>query len=365
MSLKCGIIWLTNIGKTTLFNCMSKTRAQSSNFAFSTNKSNMGMCDVPDTRLFELDKLIKAEKVVPALVELVDIPGLAKGASQGEGIGNSFLADIRQTDALIHVLRCFDDENLAHIEGSINPVRDKEIVELELQIKDLDQVEKKMQRVERAAKTGDKDAKKMIEVLQQYIDLFENFGNARNIDLSEDDKKCVADLMLLTDKPVVYVCNVDADSAINGNAYTEKFIESVKNENAEVLIIAGQMEAEIAELESMEDREVFLQDMGLTEPGVNKLIRSSYRLLNLIAFFTIGGKENRAWTIHKGVNAQVAAGTIHSDLERGFIRAEVIKYSDFIQYKTEAACRDAGKYRLEGKQYIVEDGDILHIRFNV
>ncbi len=365
MSLKCGIIGLTNIGKTTLFNCMSKTRAQSSNFAFSTNKSNMGMCDVPDPRLWELDKLIKAEKVVPALVELVDIPGLAKGASQGEGIGNSFLADIRQTDALIHVLRCFDDENLAHIEGSVNPVRDKEIVELELQIKDLDQVEKKILRAEKAAKTGDKDAKKMLEVLHAYKAHFENFANARTIDLDAEDKKYVADLMLLTDKPVVYVCNVDGDSAISGNAYSEKLKEAVKNEKAEVLVIAGQMEAEIAELESMEDREVFLQDMGLSEPGVNKLIRSSYRLLDLISFFTIGGKENRAWTIPMGVNAQVAAGTIHSDLERGFIRAEVIKYNDFIQYKTEVACRNAGKISLEGKQYIVEDGDILHIRFNV
>jgi len=365
MGLKCGIVGLTNIGKTTIFNCISNTKAETTNFAYSTSKSNMGVANVPDQRLFELDKVIKAEKVVPATIDIVDIPGLAKGANQGEGVGNAFLADIRQTDAIIHVLRCFDDENLAHVEGSIDPVRDKEIIEFELQVKDLEVIERKIQRTEKGAKAGDKDAKHGLEVLAKYKRHLENMQNVRTLEVHEDEKRWVNDMFLLTDKPVMYVCNVDEKSALTGNKYVDALKEAVKNENTEVLIIAGALEAEIAELESEEDRIAFLQDYGLTEPGVNVLIRSAYRLLNLIAFFTIGGKENRAWTIHKGMTAPQAAGVIHSDLERGFIRAEVTKYDDLIFYSNEHKVKEHGKLAVEGKNYIVCDGDILHIRFNV
>ncbi len=365
MGLKCGIVGLTNIGKTTIFNCISNTKAQTTNFAYSVNKSNMGVADVPDLRLLELDKIIKAEKLVPTTIEIVDIPGLAKGASQGEGIGNSFLADIRQTDAIIHVLRCFDDPNLPHVEGSIDPVRDKEIVDLELQVKDLEQVERKMQRLEKAAKAGEKDAKQGLEVLKRYKEHFENFQNARTLEVSEEEHKYVADMMLLTEKPVLYVCNVDDKSAATTNPYVESLKEAVKNENTEVLVIAGALEAEIAELDNEEDKMAFLQDAGLQEPGVNRLVRSAYKLLNLISFFTVGGKENRAWTVKQGALAPQAAGAIHSDLERGFIRAEVIKYNDLITLGSELKCKEAGKLSVEGKNYVVQDGDILHIRFNV
>ncbi len=365
MGLKCGIVGLTNVGKTTIFNCISNTKAETTNFAYSTNKSNMGIANIPDQRLFELDKVIKAEKVVLATVDIVDIPGLAKGASHGEGVGNAFLADIRQTDAIIHVLRCFDDENLAHVEGSIDPVRDKEIIEFELQVKDLEVIERKIQRTEKGAKAGDKDAKHGLDVLAKYKKHLENMENVRTLDVSEDDKKWVNDMFLLTEKPVMYVCNVDEKSALTGNKYVDAVKEAVKNENTEVVIIAGALEAEIAELESEEDRIAFLQDYGLTEPGVNIMIRSAYKMLNLISFFTVGGKENRAWTIHKGMTAPQAAGAIHSDLERGFIRAEVTKYDDLIKYRTEVKVKEAGKLAVEGKSYVVCDGDILHIRFNV
>ncbi len=365
MSLNCGIIGLTNTGKTTIFNCMSNTKAEASNYAFSATKSNIGMVEVPDPRLDAIDALINSAKVVPATVEIVDLPGLAKGASQGEGVGNKFLADIQQMDALIHVLRCFEDDNLAHVEGSIDPVRDKDIVDFELQVRDLELVSRKIQRTEKLIKAGDKDAKKTMEVLLKYKEHFENFGNARDLDISNDDKKHVHELQLLTAKPVIYVCNVDDKSATTGNAYTKAVEETLKNENTEVLIIAGELEAEIAELEDAEDRAVFLSDAGLQEPGVNKLIRAAYKTLNLQAFFTAGPKEVKAWTIRKGMTAPQASGVIHSDLERGFIRAEVMKYDDFIQYKSEQGVKDAGKFKVEGKSYIVEDGDILHIRFNV
>ena len=365
MSLNCGIIGLTNTGKTTIFNCMSNTKAEASNYAFSAIKSNIGMVEVPDPRLDAIDALIKSAKVVPATVEIVDLPGLAKGASQGEGVGNKFLADIQQMDALIHVLRCFEDDNLAHVEGSIDPVRDKDIVDFELQVRDLELVSRKIQRTEKLIKAGDKDAKKTMEVLLKYKEHFENFGNARDLDISDDDKKHVHELQLLTAKPVIYVCNVDDKSATTGNPYTKAVEETLKNENTEVLIIAGELEAEIAELEDAEDRAVFLSDAGLQEPGVNKLIRAAYKTLNLQAFFTAGPKEVKAWTIRKGMTAPQASGVIHSDLERGFIRAEVMKYDDFIQYKSEQGVKDAGKFKVEGKSYIVEDGDILHIRFNV
>jgi ribosome-binding ATPase len=365
MGLQCGIIGITNTGKTTLFNCLSNTKAESSSFAFSSSKSNIGIINVPDPRLNILYKMENPAKLVPATVEIVDIPGLTKGSSTGEGIGNKFLADIRNTDALIHVLRCFDDENLPHIEGSVNPVRDKETVDLELQVKDLESVEKKIQKLERAAKVGDKDAKRGVEVLTVYKEHFENFQSARTAPVSSEDRKYVEDLFLLTEKPVLYVCNVDEKSAVNGNKYVEEVKAALKNEKTEILVIAAGLEAEIAELEDENDRLAFLKDMGLNEPGVNKLIRSAYSLLNLQSFFTVGPKEVRAWTIRKGMSAPQAAGVIHSDLERGFIRAEVMKYDDYIKYGSEHACKEAGKLGVEGKHYIVGDGDILHIRFNV
>ena len=364
MALNCGIIGLTNTGKTTIFNCMSNTKAESSSYAFSATKSNKGMVDVPDPRLYELDKLLPADKLVPATVEIVDLPGLAKGASQGEGVGNKFLADVQQTDALIHVLRCFDDENLAHIEGSVDPVRDLEIVDFELQVRDLDLVTRKLQRLEKLAKTGNKEAKKGMEVLTVYKEHLENFNNAGTAPVGDGDEQYIHDLLLLTAKPVIYVCNVDDASAVSGNAYVEK-VKAALPADAKVLIIAGELEAEIAELDDEEDRKAFLNDAGLKEPGVNKLVRAAYDVLNLQSFFTIGKTENRAWTIHKGMTAPQAAGVIHSDLERGFIRAEVMKYEDFIRYKSEQAVKEAGRFHVEGKNYVVEDGDIMHIRFNV
>ncbi|MEI6123459.1 MAG: redox-regulated ATPase YchF [Bacteroidota bacterium] len=365
MGLNCGIIGLANSGKTTLFNCMSNTKAQITNFAFSSNKSNVAVVNVPDDRLYVLEKLVKAVKVVHAAVEIVDIPGLTKGSSKGEGVGNSFLSDIRQTDAIIHVIRCFDDENLPHIEGSVNAVRDKEIIDLELQINDLDLIDRKLIKVEKLAKTGGKDAKRSLEVLTKYKNHLESFQSARTLDISAEDRKLVKDLCLLTEKPVLYVCNVDDASAVNGNQYVEKLKEAVKDENTQVLIVAGKMEAEIAELETMEDRLVFLNDVGLAEPSVNKLIKSAFHLLNLRTFFTAGPKEAKAWTIKAGMTAPQASGVIHSDLERGFIRAEVMKYNDFVALGSEHACKEAGKFNVEGKNYIVEEGDIMHIRFNV
>ncbi|MBW7848192.1 MAG: redox-regulated ATPase YchF [Bacteroidales bacterium] len=365
MALNCGIIGLTNTGKTTIFNCMSNTKAEASSFAFSATKSNIGMVEVPDKRLQAIDALIHSAKVVPATVEIVDVPGLAKGASQGEGVGNKFLADIQQMDALVHVLRCFDDPALPHIEGSVDPVRDMQIVDLELQVRDLDLVMRKIQRVEKLVKVGEKDAKKTMEVLQIYKNHLENFGNARTAPVEEEDKRHISELQLLTAKPVIFVCNVDDQSAVTGNRYSDLVKQVLEGSGAEVLVIAGKLEAEIAELEDAADREVFLSDAGLSEPGVNKLIMAAYKLLNLQSFFTAGPKEVKAWTIHKGMTAPQAAGVIHSDLERGFIRAEVMKYADFIQYKSEQAVKDAGKFKVEGKTYVVEDGDILHIRFNV
>ncbi len=324
----------------------------------------MGVANVPDPRLEALDKIIKAERLVPAAVEIVDIPGLAKGASQGEGVGNAFLADIRLCDALVHVLRCFDDPNMPHVEGSIDPIRDIDIVEFELQVKDLEQIERKLQRAEKAAKTGDKDAKKLMETLMKCKAHIEGFQSIRTLELTEEEKKHIADLMLLTQKPVMFVCNVDDTSAISGNKYSEQVLNEFKN-NAEIVVIAAKLEAEISELESEEDRMVFLEDVGLTEPGINRLVRSAYAMLNLISFFTVGGKENRAWTIRKGMTAPQAAGAIHSDLERGFIRAEVVKYNDLINLGSELKVKEAGKLSVEGKNYVIEDGDILHIRFNV
>ena len=365
MALSCGIVGLTNSGKTTLFNCMSNTKAEVTNYSFSSGKSNIGMVKVPDPRLKELEKLQPTEKLVQVVVDIVDLPGLAKGASQGEGIGNKFLGELRNTDAIIHVIRCFDDENLPHPSGSVDPVRDIEDLDFELQVADLQSIEKKIARMEKLLKTGDKNAKKAIEVLNKYKNHLENFQNARTLEVSEEEKAIVGDLFLLTTKPVFYVCNVDDNSAVTGNKYSDTVKEYLKDQDTEVLVIAAQLEAEIAELETEEERMEFLQDVGLSEPGVDKLIRSAYKILNLETFFTVGPKEIRAWTIKKGATAPEAAGVIHSDLQRGFIRAEVMKYNDFIELKSEQAVKEAGKLHIEGKNYIVEDGDILNIRFNV
>ncbi len=364
MSLNCGIIGLTNTGKTTIFNCMSNTKAQSSNYAFSATKSNIGIVNVPDPRLYKLDDLVKSEKVIPATVEIVDVPGLAKGASEGEGVGNKFLADIQQTDALIHVLRCFDDENLAHIEGSVDPVRDLEIVDFELQVRDLDLINRKIERLEKLTKSGDKDAKKGVAALLKYKEHLENFGNARTAPVADGDEFYIKDMQLLTEKTVLYVCNVDDSSATSDNDYVKKVREFL-GENENVIVVAGELEAEISELEDEDDRVEFLTDAGLEEPGVNRLVRAAYDALNLQSFFTAGPKEVRAWTIKKGMKAPEASGVIHSDLERGFIRAEVIKYDDFIKYGSEQAVKESGNFHVEGKNYIVDDGDVMHIRFNV
>lgn len=365
MALNCGIIGITNIGKTTIFNCVSNTKAEATSFAFSATKSNIGKVDVPDDRLFKIDALIKSKKVVPASVELVDVPGLVKGANQGEGVGNKFLADIQQMDALIHVVRCFDDDQLPHIEGSVDPVRDKEIVDFELQIRDLDLVERKIQRLEKLIRSGDKTAKHGIGVLTDVKNHLENLQSVRTLEIAEADKHLIDDIYLLTAKPIIYVCNVDEGSANSGNTYTEAFRESITAEDSEMIVIAGALEADIAELEDEEDRIAFLEDANLKEPGVNKLVQSAYRILNLQSFFTAGPMEVKAWTIRKGMTAPQASGIIHSDLERGFIRAEVMQYEDFIELGSEQKCKDQGKFHVEGKNYIVGDGDILHIRFNV
>ena len=365
MALKCGIIGVANVGKSTLFNCMSNSKVETSSFAFTTNKSNMGVVNVPDPRLYNLENFQPTEKVIPATVDIVDIPGLTKGASQGEGVGNKFLSDIRNTDALIQVLRCFDDEQLPHIDGSINPVRDIETINLELQVKDLESVEKKTERLAKLAKTGDKDARRGLEVMELYKAHFEDFQNARTLEISDSDKKHGEDLFLLTNKPVMYVCNVEDEAAIKGNAYVDQVKEYLANEDMEILVLAARLESEIAELEDEEDRKEFLADAGLEEPGVSKLVRSAYSMLNLVSFFTVGPKEIRAWTIRKGASAPEAAGAIHSDLQRGFIRAEVMKYTDFIELGSEQACKEKGKLAVEGKNYVVEEADILHIRFNV
>lgn len=365
MALQCGIIGITNVGKTTIFNCISNTKGETNSYAFSATKSNIGVVQVPDPRLYELEKHQVTDRIVHTSIEIVDIPGLAKGSNKGEGVGNKFLADIRNTDALIHVLRCFDNDSLPHIEGSVDPVRDLETIDLELQVKDLESVEKKIERLEKASRAGDKDAKHGIGVLHAFRDHFENFSNARTLELKEEDRKFVDDLFLLTMKPVIYVCNVDEKSAVSGNIYVERVREFLKGRNAEILVIAGAIEAEIAELDNEEDRRAFLADAGLSEPGVDKLVRAAYKMLNLRTFFTVGPMEIRAWTIKIGMTAPQAAGVIHSDLERGFIRAEVMKYNDFVKLGSEHACKEAGRFFIEGKNYIVEDGDVLHIRFNV
>ncbi|MDX9930415.1 MAG: redox-regulated ATPase YchF [Bacteroidales bacterium] len=361
MALQCGIIGLVNTGKTTIFNCISNTRGETNTFGAA--KPNLGMIQVPDKRLYELEKLQPTEKVIHTTFEIVDIPGLTRGS--GKGDGNRFLAEIRNTDAIIHVLRCFDDDNVPHADGSVDPVRDIESVDFELQVKDLESVEKKMSRLDKAAKTGDKDARKGLEVLELYKRHLGNFGNARDLKIRDDDRKYVDDLFLLTMKPVLFVCNVDQDSALGGNLHSDAVRKFLGGGDAGMVIIAGALEAEIADLADPADRLEFLRDAGLNEPGVERLVREAYSLLDLRTFFTVGPKEVRAWTIRQGMTAPQAAGVIHSDLERGFIRAEVMKYDDFLKHGSEHACREAGRFFVEGRNYVVSDGDILHIRFNV
>ena len=367
MALQCGIVGLPNVGKSTLFNCLSNAKAQSANFPFCTIEPNVGVITVPDERLNKLAELVHPERIVPTTVEIVDIAGLVKGASKGEGLGNKFLANIRETDAIIHVLRCFDDDNITHVDGSVDPVRDKEVIDTELQLRDLDTVESRISRVYKQAQTGgDREAKQQYEVLKRYQEALSQGKSARSVDLnSKEEERIAHDLFLLTNKPVLYVCNVDDASAATGNKYVDAVREAVKDENAQILVVAAQTESEIAELETYEERQMFLKEIGLEESGVNRLIKSAYSLLNLETFLTAGPKEVRAWTYVKGSKAPQCAGVIHTDFERGFIRAEIIKYDDYIHYGSEAAVKEAGKMHIEGKEYVMQDGDIVVFRFNV
>ena len=364
--MKAGIVGLPNVGKSTLFNCLSNAKAQSANFPFCTIEPNIGVVNVPDPRLERLESLVQPDKVVPATVEIVDIAGLVRGASKGEGLGNQFLSNIRETDAILHVLRCFDNDNIVHVDGSVDPIRDKETIDLELQLKDLETVEKRLEKVSRAARTGNKEAIKEQEVLNQLQQGLSKATSVRALSISDDDRLAyVKTMQLLTDKPVLYVCNVDESSAVNGNAYVDQVRQVAEAEQADVLVLAVSTEADINELESYEERQLFLDDLGLTEPGAAKLIRAAYTMLNLQTYFTAGQKEVRAWTVLKGSTAPQAAGVIHTDFEKGFIRAEVISYVDYDNYESEAKVKEAGKMRVEGKDYIVLDGDVMHFRFNV
>ena len=364
--MKAGIVGLPNVGKSTLFNCLSNTKAQSANFPFCTIEPNHSIINVPDKRLITLQEIVNPEKLIPATVEIVDIAGLVKGASKGEGLGNKFLANIRETDAIIHVLRCFDNDNITHVDGSVDPIRDKEIIDIELQLKDLESLNNRLEKVSRTVKSGDKEAAKEKEVLNQAISFIESSNNIRSIDLDEDDiNKFLKPLQLITSKPVLYVCNVDESSVTSTNSYVESVKSLISDEGANLIVLAAGIESEINELEDYEERRMFLDDLGLDEPGSSKLINATYDLLNLHTYFTAGPKEVRAWTIPKMATAPQAAGVIHTDFEKGFIKAEVIAFEDYVKYQTEAKVKEAGKMRVEGKAYVVNNGDVIHFLFNV
>mgnify|MGYP006283935413 CR=1 FL=1 len=366
MGLRCGIVGLPNVGKSTLFNALTSAKALAANYPFATKDPNVGVITVPDDRLNKLEELVQPQRVVPTTVEIVDIAGLIKGASQGEGLGNQFLANIREVDAIIHVVRCFENDNVVHVDGNVDPVRDKEIIDTELILKDIDTVEKRLEKLRKNAKSGDKDVLRAVETAEQIKAHLEGDQPARILSFdTEDDQALLEDMLLLTNKPILYVCNVDEDAVHEGNAYTARFREAVKEEDAEVILISAGIEADIAELEDAEERQEFLADMGLEKPGVHFLIQASYKLLDLITYFTAGEKEVRAWTIRRGTKAPQAAGVIHSDFEKGFIRAEVIAYKDYVQHGSEANVKAAGKMAVEGKDYVVKDGDVMHFLFNV
>ncbi len=365
MALQCGIVGLPNVGKSTLFNALTSAKALAANYPFATKEPNIGMITVPDERLDRLSELVQPEKVQPTTVEIVDIAGLIKGASKGEGLGNQFLANIREVDAIVHVVRCFVDDNVIHVDGNVDPVRDKDIIDTELILKDIESVEKRLDKQKKAAKGGDKLEGKRVEIIETMMAHLSDSKPARSLDLSEDGREMLSEMQLLTAKPIIYVCNVDEESVIDGNEHTKAFAKCIVGEDAEMILISAGIEADIAELETKEERMEFIEAMGLAEAGVNQVIRACYNILNLITYFTAGVKEVRAWTVLKGSTAPQAAGVIHTDFEKGFIRAEVIKYADYTEHGSESAVKTAGKQGIEGKEYIVTDGDIMHFRFNV